>query len=1168
MVKGLKRRKRHLWLSIILIVVIVIGVIFFRTQWAENFIAHKLIERTSAERDGFYNLRYKKLSLSIWNGELKLEGVRFKPDSTVFNEWQKKDSLPNTYIDFSIDMIHFKGLNLTWRHDFKKLHFKSFQIKTPDIKIYQTNDIARPQKKHHASSKNLYQMLSNYITDLSVNELNLDNASILFRAINPQSPIIYSMQNISFDAYGFVLNQDTYENGKLLFCDNFKFITNQPQQLITNNDFTLTTKKISLNTVDSLIYISDIELISNRKNPGYPENCIDASVKTVSIEGIMFERHEALNDLTIKSFNILSPEITTSHVPDLAKKKNKDKTDTYENDSTNILNSPLTIYDIVSPIFHRLAINEFDVDNAKLNYTLYTPKGTDDFKVDDFTFKAYDLVVDSVSTSNNRFLFNQNLDNDINKLSGKMRSSHQYVTINHLGFNSIKGDLLIDYIQRRPIVTSSNKSYSQGSINEVAIDGIAYKDGIEVESFIIRKPLITYSVATKENKNLKTDKQKKKFSIDQTQMISTVFNSMITHFSLRDFKIQNANVLVFDKDLKYQLKDFDVYATDLLLKDAPNQKDGYSFSYGKMGFSFQDFDNYLPGKGYRLKISNGAYSTKNNLLQFKNILLVPQDTLFEHSKSILRFESPLFTISNLEYKQAKQEKSIAFNNLSLESPNIELKEKSGNQYSIKLTNIGVDSLSWSKSAFQVRNIAFDSPYINAYTIAKAKEKKETVEHKSKGLPKVSVPDSLYHHLAKIADKITIGKLDIPNILVNYTTKEKDTIIHLKLDTTNICLNNMYADNMNHTLSLGQPYFSTINISYPLDKGLYNIAVKKIELNNTNLYLDNVSYTSPYSKMEFSYKDPKHKSWNHLTISQIGILGINYAELLDGNRIELNRMVVDNVELQNFANMKTRIPHHKWYPLLYSYLQKLPIAIDIPVIDVNNFTVIYQELAKKGTEPGTLSLNDMTGTITNVTNIVTEHNPYMIANMKGKLMDKADFDIIWEIPIDSLNDNFILKANVGEYDLTDMNRLIAPIVPIKIKSGNLKQMTLHAEASSQKAKADMLLQYDNLYAEIDHTKGDEVKESRFITKIANKILKHENIDHHAITEIKRDPYHPTFNYIWQIMEPALVESVGIPIKEQEKAIKTLSFFERIIHFFRPKKTIEDLKYPELLIPNSQ
>ena len=127
-----KKRKKTIWLSIILIIIVAIGVIFFRTQWVENYLAHKLIERTSAESDGLYNLSYKKLSLSIWNGELKLGGVNLIPDSIVFKEGEDKDSLPNTYMDLSIDMIHFKGLNLTWRHNFKKLHFTSFQIKTPN----------------------------------------------------------------------------------------------------------------------------------------------------------------------------------------------------------------------------------------------------------------------------------------------------------------------------------------------------------------------------------------------------------------------------------------------------------------------------------------------------------------------------------------------------------------------------------------------------------------------------------------------------------------------------------------------------------------------------------------------------------------------------------------------------------------------------------------------------------------------------------------------------------------------------------------------------------------------------------------------------------------------------------------------------------------------------
>ena len=500
--------------------------------------------------------------------------------------------------------------------------------------------------------------------------------------------------------------------------------------------------------------------------------------------------------------------------------------------------------------------------------------------------------------------------------------------------------------------------------------------------------------------------------------------------------------------------------------------------------------------------------------------------------------------------------------------NIEIKEKSGNQYSFKLADFDIDDFKWNKNLLSIGDIVLSSPMIDAYTIAEEKEKKKEDKHKSKGLPKIATPDSLYHHLSSIADEITIGKFKISDILAHYTIKEKDTIIHLNLDTTNLSFKNIYVNCFNHTLSLGQPYFSTINISYPLDKGLYDIAVKKIQLINDSLYLDNISYTSPYSKMEFSYKDPKHKSWNHLTISQIGLFGIDYTGLLEKNRIQLKSMAIYNVDLQNFANMKTRIPHHKWYPLIYSYLQKAPISIDIPVIDVKNFTVIYQELSKKGTEPGTLSLNDMTGTITNVTNIVNGHDPYIIANMRGRLMDKAEFDIIWEIPVDSLNDHFILKANVGEYDLTDMNRLIQPIVPLEIKSGKLKKMTFVANASSQKAKTDMFLQFEDLYAEIDHVKNDEVKESRFITKIANKILKHENEDKHAITEIERDAYHPTFNYFWQIMEPALVESVGISVVEQEKAIKTLGFFEKIIHFFRPKKPIPELKYPDLIVPDNQ
>ena len=193
-------------------------------------------------------------------------------------------------------------------------------------------------------------------------------------------------------------------------------------------------------------------------------------------------------------------------------------------------------------------------------------------------------------------------------------------------------------------------------------------------------------------------------------------------------KIERANIVINDQNLNYQLKNFNVYATNLLLSEAPKKKKGYSFSYGKMGFSFHSFDNYLPGNEYRLMISEGSYSTINELFQLKNILLLPQDTTFSKSKSIMRFASPLFTVSKLDYEEVKEEKNISFNNLSLESPNIEIKEKSGNQYSFKLADFDIDDFKWNKNLLSIGDIVLSSPMIDAYTIAEEKEKKKEDKH--------------------------------------------------------------------------------------------------------------------------------------------------------------------------------------------------------------------------------------------------------------------------------------------------------------------------------------------------------------------------------------------------------------------------------------------------------
>ena len=100
----------------------------------------------------------------------------------------------------------------------------------------------------------------------------------------------------------------------------------------------------------------------------------------------------------------------------------------------------------------------------------------------------------------------------------------------------------------------------------------------------------------------------------------------------------------------------------------------------------------------------------------------------------------------------------------------------------------------------------------------------------------------------------------------------------------------------------------------------------------------------------------------------------------------------------------------------------------------------------------------------------------------------------------------------------------------------------------------------------YRKGD-YEESHFMTRLASKMIKPSNKDREANIAIVRSPYHSTFNYLWQILLPNLVESVGVSQKEQEEALHAVGFFMKVKNFFTPKKKRKKLiiKYPEMVQP---
>lgn len=236
--------------------------LFFFAYRLETYLKRELGRRTLEATDGFYHLTFSDLSIRLLNGELKIEGIELKPDSAVFSYWESIDSLPLTYVNARIGSIDFKGVNLIWLKDYRRLHFETFEIDQPDIDIYDAYYSERYEKKtKQVRSKTLHEMIAPYIDVLTVRKLNLGNASVSFMVENPSTPILYRLEDVTLHAYNFRLDSMSYEEGKLLYSEYFDFTTNRPQRLLINNDFLLEAGLIHLSTKDSLIRIADIQMV-------------------------------------------------------------------------------------------------------------------------------------------------------------------------------------------------------------------------------------------------------------------------------------------------------------------------------------------------------------------------------------------------------------------------------------------------------------------------------------------------------------------------------------------------------------------------------------------------------------------------------------------------------------------------------------------------------------------------------------------------------------------------------------------------------------------------------------------------------------------------------------------------------------------------------------------
>lgn len=1219
-----KKILRYILIAVITLVGGAFALNFLLNQRLARFLEKALVERTLNATDGLYHLSFDSLYIGLFSGELHLEGIKLIPDSGLIAEWKAKDLLPPVYADINIGLIEFKGVNLVWRRKYKSLYFSAFEIHSPEIRVFQSGHSQRVKDPDKSiQPKELYEMISPYISVLTVQTMNLENASVIYTIRDEETPIVYALDDVTFHAHGFRLDENSSSSGKLLYCDDFDFTTNQAQTLLANNDFVLSTENITLDTQDSIIHIGEINLAPQKalwEERGIrPQHSLEGNIESVDLKGILFKRENSLNYLTARSFSIHNSSITGFN---LSKKEKQPKksTDSFESGliHADSLIRAMSLYEITSPLLNSISIDRIGVEKAELQYTKAVKEALDVYLLDNFDFIIREFVIDSASSLTGESPYYKHIDFDATGIRGVLASRNQLVDIRRIALESEKERLHLDGFEITPLSEDNNHNTFSGKLDTVSLQGVDYDEGINAHLFSVSGVDLDYYKSADTTISFQMPKLRLEGLRYQTnkRVQTSSFHMESPHIRLVKSSDPAEELSVKLHDL--EVKDFmwnphgynskwknpmitglePEYPTDSLIQSMPIYKvissllDNISINRAGIGkanlhytiavadsmdvYSLDNFNFEIrkpaahsvsshTGKPRHYDImmdATGIRTVFPSLNQSVNIKRIALNT----EKERLHLEgfeiSPLLTANDCHAFSGKMDTislegvdyhdGLKARRFHISGMDMEYYKSGDTTISLRTPQLLLEGLGYqSGQRIQTASFHLETPDIR---LAKNNQPADDLHVRFRNLDVKDFSGNM--------DGYNFGWIDMRLSDLRFARGGRS--FERSDDTTRLTVANLFLNKDFNKYHLTDLNFTMADLSVPVSNGFYTVNIDRLELKNRNIYLDGLHLVSPYPKMEFSYEHPAHKDWFDIRVGNLEVNNIDIEAFTKDNTLRVDDATITDMILQNFKNQKIILPRQV-VPMVYEGIQKAPIKLDVPIVYVNNLTVEYDELARNGDVPGKLAISEITGTAKGLTNIVSSPEQFIELKASARFMRTGLFHATWLWPVDSLHDQFLAQARLERFNLVDLNEFIHPLANVELKSGFAHDVTLYMDASGEGGNIRMQLPYKGLKIEIQKKKNEELEKSAFTTFLANAVVKTNNPSkpHKANSKLResdmvitRDPYHSTFNYLWQLMRPAMAEAAGFSEKTQNFGKRVVKGITNVKNFFTGNKRKEE------------
>jgi hypothetical protein len=438
-------------------------------------------------------------------------------------------------------------------------------------------------------------------------------------------------------------------------------------------------------------------------------------------------------------------------------------------------------------------------------------------------------------------------------------------------------------------------------------------------------------------------------------------------------------------------------------------------------------------------------------------------------------------------------------------------------------------------------ILFSGTEVTVYRM-KIPPKQSEEKHKEKILS-IPLPKGL--HSIEIGEFITENaKLDFidcscDSIIVNSFPTCDIFIKHILVDSTHKGKTRLFnADDIRITLG---------TFSLPMRNGMNKLSFGEIGFStaSSELYINDFHLEPLYSKFDYTRKLGFQTDWADVRVSRLILRRINLPSLLSEGKITVGLVEIDSAFLNDYRDKRVALKPGYTPPMPQELLRKLTTYLRIDTVLLKSGRINYEE--QTGKVPGKLFFDKVNVTFTGLTNDSMLLKAGLVSELKGTLylMGTGKIDAMLRLHLSDLRNAFYFSAQMGPFDLVEVNPMVSNLLGVKVVSGKVKKVIIPlVKADDDFATGTMQLYYNDLAIDIldkEQTTWAKIKTGVMGWVVNDLIVSNDNPAKSG--EMKTGAIHASRkkelgfpNYLWRSVFSGLKSTVGINSEEQKGSIK--------------------------------